>query len=97
VRSLSFSGLLDGRRPDAFTYLRSYRRHVSIDRDELARGLSLWWQSRVVGVWVWWAAFVERNARVYTYIPDTVATLRRISEPGWRERVTGRLLSAIES
>jgi Ser/Thr protein kinase RdoA (MazF antagonist) len=94
VRSLAFSGLLDGH-PNASSYLRSYRRHVPIDRDELDLGLSLWWQSRVVGVWIWWAAFVQGNARVHAFIPDTVATLRRIAEPGWRERVARHLLDAV--
>jgi len=94
IRSLAFSGLLDG--PDAATYLRAYRCHVPIRRDELELGLSLWWQSRIVGVWVWWAAFVAGNDRVHAFIPDTAQTLRRLSEPGWRDRVDQRILNAAQ-
>jgi len=93
VRSLSFSGLLDGDPLDA-AYLRAYRQWVPIDRDELTLGLWLWWQSRVVGVWVWWAAFVAGNARVHALIPDTVATLHCIAASGWCETMTQRILTA---
>lgn len=94
LRSLAFSGLLDGH-PDAVDYVRRYRRHVPIERDEVERGLTLWWQSRIVGVWVWWAAFIGRNERVHTLIPDVVADLRHIAESGRCERVNRLIVGAL--
>ena len=77
----------------------SIARHAQTPQHELELGLQLWWQSRVVGVWVWWAAFVagrsqHDKARVHALLPDTIATLQCLATPGWRERMTHEVLEA---
>ncbi len=87
VRSVAFSGLIE--RPELSPYLRAYRRHVDMQLPELASGMTLWWQSRIVGIWVWWAAFVEENTRVREeLVPATIETINLLATPGWREAAT---------
>ncbi|HEX6031376.1 MAG TPA: phosphotransferase [Tepidiformaceae bacterium] len=92
VRSLSFSTLLAS--PRLEDYLAGYREHVRLTEDEVVLALRLWFQSRVVGLWAWWAYFVEGNERVKDFFPAMIAELDRVADEGWRETLTARVIHA---
>ena len=92
VRALAFMELLD--QPLLTTYLRAYWRHVQPDARECAAGMALWWQSRLGGTWVWSAYFLDGNTRVQQVFSNTIATLHKLAEPGWRDAVTQRFCAA---
>ena len=92
VRSLSFSMLLTS--PRLEDYLAGYREHVRLTEDEVVLALRLWFQSRVVGLWAWWAYFVEGNERVKDFFPAMIAELDRVADEGWTETVTARVIHA---
>ena len=92
MRSLSFSRLLDSPRLD--NYLAGYREHVALGEDEVRLALRLWFQSRLVGVWVWWAYVMEGNARVAEFFPATLAELELVSDPSWAAEIESRVLRA---
>ncbi len=92
VRSLAFSKLLG--EPGMEAYLEGHRRFVQLSEDECRLGLQLWWQSRVVGVWVWAAYFLQGNDRVLKFVPEVIAELERISDVGWRQAVEERFVEA---
>ena len=88
VRSLAFSGLLD--HPLLDTYLRGYSLHVQLSAEECALGIALWWQSRLIGTWVWTAYFVGGNQRLSPLFASTIETLNKLARSGWREATTQR-------
>jgi homoserine kinase type II len=92
VRSLAFSQLLES--PLLEEYLAGYRQHVRLSEYECRLALKLWWQSRVVGLWVWAAYFIERNERVRKVFPSVIADLELVSDPARRAAIEERLLSA---
>ncbi len=92
VRSLAFSKLLTSPRLD--DYLAGYRQHVQLSEPEARMAMRLWFQSRVVGLWAWWAYLMEGNDRVAAFFPDMIAELDRIATPGWTESATDRLVRA---
>ncbi|HEX5480016.1 MAG TPA: phosphotransferase [Dehalococcoidia bacterium] len=92
VRSLSFSRLLDS--PLLEVYLGAYRRHVQLAEGEVQFALTLWFQSRVVGLWVWWAYLVEGNERLRPFFAETRAELERVSDPRWTSAVRERFVRA---
>ena len=92
VRSLSFSRLLDS--PLLEVYLAAYRRHVRLSEDEVQLALTLWFQSRVVGLWVWWAYLVEGNERLRPFFAETRAELERVSDARWTSDVRARFVRA---
>jgi homoserine kinase type II len=86
ARSLAFSGMLDS--PLRAGYLAGYREHVRLGEDEAALALRLWFQSRLVGVWAWWAYLMEGNARVRDFFPTMIAELERVSDGRWTAFIT---------
>jgi homoserine kinase type II len=92
VRSLAFSTLLGSPRLD--DYLAGYREHVRLARDEPRLAMRLWFQSRVVGLWAWWAYLMDGNDRVAAFFPEMIAELDRIATPGWTDSVTERVVRA---
>ena len=95
VRALSFSGLLHT--PQLGDYLRGYGRHVRLTAEECRLGVELWWQSRVNGVWVWSAYFLEGNERVAGFFPAIVPELERLADPVGRAALATRLMHAARS
>lgn len=95
IRALSFSGLLHT--PRLLDYLRGYREHVRLSAEECRLGVELWWQSRVNGVWVWTAHFLEGNERVAAFFPGIVPELERLADPVLRERLVEGLRRAAGS
>jgi Ser/Thr protein kinase RdoA (MazF antagonist) len=92
VRSLSFSRLLDS--PMLEVYLGAYRRHVELTEDEVQLALTLWFQSRVVGLWVWWAYLVDGNERLRQFFAETRAELERVSDARWKSAMRERFVRA---
>lgn len=92
VRSLAFSQLLDS--PLMEEYVAGYREHVQLSEAECRLGLKLWWQSRVVGVWVWSAYFLQGNARVAKFLPAIAMELERVADDAWRARIEERFVRA---
>lgn len=92
IRSLAFSQLLGA--PGMEDYLHGHRRFVQLDEEECRLGLRLWWQSRVVGVWVWAAYFLQGNERVLKFIPEVIAELDRLSDETWKREVERRFVEA---
>lgn len=92
VRSLSFSRLLDS--PMLEVYLGAYRQNVRLTEDEVQLALTLWFQSRVVGLWVWWAYLVEGNERLRPFFAETRAELEHVSDPRWTAAVRERFVRA---
>lgn len=92
IRSLAFSKLLGA--PAMEDYLHGHRRFVQLNEGECRLGLQLWWQSRVVGVWVWAAYFLQGNERVLKFIPEVIAELERISDDAWKREVEERFVRA---
>ena len=93
IRALAFMDLLE--HPLLATYLQAYGRHVPLSAAECADGMALWWQSRLGGAWVWTAYFLAGNTRVMHMFDDTVATLDKLAQPGWRDEVTHRFCSIV--
>jgi len=92
VRSLSFSLLLDS--PLMEEYLAGYREFVQLSEAECRLGLSLWFQSRVVGLWAWAAHFLEGNARVKDFFPEMIAALDKVADAGWKAGIEERFVRA---
>ncbi|MGH2633928.1 MAG: phosphotransferase enzyme family protein [Tepidiformaceae bacterium] len=89
IRSLAFSALLHT--PELDDYLRGYGRHVSLSTEECRLGVELWWQSRVNGVWVWTAYFLQGNERVAPFFPTIVPELKALSGAGQRSELAERM------
>ncbi len=92
VRALSFSKILNSPRQE--DYLAGYCQHIRLTEDEARLALRLWFQSRIVGVWAWWACFVEGNERVRDFFPDMAAEVERVADPAWCEAATVRFVLA---
>ena len=92
VRSLAFSRLLGS--PLMEDYLRGYRHFIHLSEGECRLALRLWWQSRVVGAWVWAAHFLQGNERVEEFFPATVAELDRLAAPDWKAAIEDRFVRA---
>ncbi len=90
VRSVSFSRVLNSARQA--DYLEGYRQHVRLAEDEVRLSLRLWFQSRIVGVWAWWACFVEGNERVREFFPEMAAEVERVADPAWCEATAARFV-----
>lgn len=92
VRSLAFSQLLDS--PLLIDYLRGYRQHIQPSEDEMQLALTLWFQSRFVGLWAWWAHLKEGNERVKHFFPAILAELELIADERWTESIRDRVVKA---
>jgi Ser/Thr protein kinase RdoA (MazF antagonist) len=92
ARSLAFSTLFASPRLD--DYLSGYREHVRLGEDEVRLAMRNWFQSRVVGLWAWWAYLMGGNDRVADFFPEMIAELDRIATPGWTEGITERVVRA---
>ena len=92
IRSLSFSKLLDS--PRLEEYLAGYGEHVRLTEDELQLALTLWFQSRLVGLWAWWAYVMEGNERVARFFPAMLTEFDHISDMDWQESVRSRVVDA---
>ncbi|MGH2607460.1 MAG: phosphotransferase enzyme family protein [Tepidiformaceae bacterium] len=92
VRSLAFSLMLTS--PWREDYLAGYREHMRLTEGEVELAMRLWFQSRVVGVWAWWAYLMDGNDRVVDFFPEMMAELRRIGTEGWTDSVTERVVRA---
>ena len=92
VRSLSFSQLLEP--PRLADYLAGYRQHVQPSEDEMQLALTLWFQSRIVGLWAWWAYLVEGNERVRAFFPTMLAELEQVADERWTARIRARVVKA---
>ena len=92
IRSLAFSQLLG--EPGMDEYLSGYRRFVQLSEEECRLGMRLWWQSRVVGVWVWAAYFLQGNERVLKFIPDVIAELDHVADDAWKHGIEERFVRA---
>ena len=92
VRSLAFSTLLGS--PMLEDYLAGYREHIRLSEDEVALALRLWFQSRLVGVWAWWAYLMEGNERVEAFFPEMITELDRVTDRSWTEPLAVRFVRA---
>lgn len=92
VRSLAFSRVLDTPLLDA--YLAGYREHVHLPEDEAQLALTLWFQSRIVGLWAWWAYIMEGNDRVAAFFPAMLAELDHITDERWTTKIRARVAAA---
>lgn len=92
IRSLAFSRLLGTSLMEA--YLAGYREWIRPAPAECELALRLWWQSRVVSVWAWWACLVEGNERVRPFFPAMVEELDRVADAGWRSAMADRFVRA---
>lgn len=92
TRSLAFSKLFDS--PLMDEYLAGYREHVRLSEEECRLGLRLWWQTRLVGLWVWAAYFVNGNARVKRLFPAAIEDLRRATDEPWKAELEDRFVRA---
>ncbi len=93
VRSLSFSRLLDSLLLE--DYLTGYREHVQLAEDEVQLALTLWFQSRVVGLWAWWAYLMEGNDRVAEFFAATLAEIDRVTDENWTNAIRERIVRAV--
>jgi homoserine kinase type II len=92
VRSLAFSKVLDS--PLLEDYVAGYRDHIHLSEDEVRLTLKLWFQSRLVGLWAWWAYVVEGNDRVKDFFPEAIRDVERVSDHRWTEGIARRLVRA---
>lgn len=92
LRSLAFSRMLDSANLEP--YLEGYRAFVQLSEDECRLGLHLWWQSRIVGTWLWSAYLSEGNERVAEHLPGALETLQCMATPGYTEEIDARFLAA---
>jgi homoserine kinase type II len=92
VRSLAFSLLLLP--PRLEDYLAGYREHVRLSEDEVRLALRLWFQSRLVGLWAWWAYLMDDNKRVEAFFPEMIAELSRVTDERWTDAVGTRFVRA---
>jgi homoserine kinase type II len=92
VRSLAFSKVLDS--PLLEDYLAGYREHIQLSEEEVRLALKLWFQSRLVGLWAWWAYLFEGNDRVKDFFPEAIRDLDRVTDNRWTEGIAGRLVRA---
>ncbi|MEP6870314.1 MAG: phosphotransferase, partial [Anaerolineaceae bacterium] len=92
IRSLAFSQLLDS--PRLADYLGGYREHIQPAEAELQLALTLWFQSRVVGLWAWWAYIMEGNERVKEFFPSMLAELAMVTDVRWTASVRERVIRA---
>jgi homoserine kinase type II len=92
VRSLAFSRILDS--PRLEDYLTGYRDHVRLGVDEVHLALKLWFQSRLVGVWAWWAYLMEGNERVKEFFPSMIAELKHVADERWTSSTRERFITA---
>ncbi|MBE0610288.1 MAG: phosphotransferase [Dehalococcoidia bacterium] len=92
VRSLAFSNLLDS--PLMEEYLAGYREHIRLSEEECRLGLRLWWQSRLVGLWVWAAYFLQGNERVRSLFPAAIEDVNRATDEPWKAALEDRFVRA---
>lgn len=92
ARSLTFSNLLDS--PLLEEYLAGYREHVRLSEEECRLGLRLWWQSRLVGLWVWAACFLQGNDRVRSLFPAAIEDVNRAADEPWKAAQEDRFVRA---
>ncbi|MEO6043193.1 MAG: phosphotransferase [Tepidiformaceae bacterium] len=93
IRSLAFSQLLDS--PLLEDYLAGYREHVQLSEGELQLALTLWFQSRLVGLWAWWAYLMEGNERVEEFFPSMLAELDLVTGERWTASIRSRVVKAL--
>jgi Ser/Thr protein kinase RdoA (MazF antagonist) len=93
IRSLAFSELLET--PLLEPYLEGYGRHVRLSEEECRLGWQLWWQTRVVGLWVWGAYYLEGHSRVRQHFPAVTAELELVADVGRRERCEERFMAGV--
>jgi hypothetical protein len=92
VRSLAFSKLLDS--PLLDDYMAGYREHIQLTEDEVQLALTLWFQGRLVGLWVWWAYVMEGNERVKDFFPATIEEIDRVTDERWKASIRSRFIRA---
>ncbi len=92
VRSLTFSKLLES--PLMEEYLAGYREHIRLSEEECRLGLRLWWQSRLVGLWVWAAYFLHGNQRVRSLFPAAIEDVNRATDEPWKAALEDRFVRA---
>ncbi|MBI2766055.1 MAG: phosphotransferase [Chloroflexi bacterium] len=92
VRSLAFSRMLGS--PLMGDYLSGYREHVTLADDEARKAIQLWFQSRLTGLWAWWAYVVEHNHRVEEFFPAMIEELERAADASWTPAVVERFVRA---
>ncbi|MEP7215002.1 MAG: phosphotransferase [Anaerolineaceae bacterium] len=92
IRSLAFSQLLDS--PLLTDYLKGYREHIQPSEAELQLALTLWFQSRLVGLWAWWAYIMEGSERVKEFFPSMLAELELVTDARWTASIRERLIRA---
>lgn len=92
VRSLAFSNLFDS--PLLEEYLAGYREHIRLSEEECRLGLRLWWQNRLVGLWVWTACFLQGNERVRSLFPAAIEDVNRATDEPWKAALEDRFVRA---
>ncbi len=92
VRSLAFSQLLDS--PLLEAYLGGYRRQMRLARKEADLALTLWFQSRLTGLWQWYAYLVEGNERVHEFFAESARQLELQADEAWMRDLRERFLAA---
>jgi homoserine kinase type II len=92
ARSLTFSNLLDS--PLMEEYLAGYGQHIRLSEAECRLGLRLWWQSRLVGLWVWAAYFLHDNQRVRSLFPAAIEDVNRATDEPWKAALEDRFVRA---
>jgi Ser/Thr protein kinase RdoA (MazF antagonist) len=92
VRSLAFSRLLDS--PSLEAYVAGYRRFVAVTPDEIELALTLWFQSRLTGLWLWHAYLVEGNQRLAEFFAESARQLELQADDAWVRDLRRRLVAA---
>lgn len=92
ARSLTFSNLLDS--PLMEEYLAGYGQHIRLSEAECRLGPRLWWQSRLVGLWVWAAYFLQGNERVRSLFPAAIEDVNRATDAPWKAALEDRFVRA---
>jgi homoserine kinase type II len=92
VRSLAFSQLLDS--PNLEAYLAGYRRFVRLTPGEVTLALRLWFQSRLTGLWLWYAYLVEGNERLEGFFAESARQLELQADPAWVRALSQRVVAA---
>ena len=92
ARSLAFSNLFDS--PLMEEYIAGYREHIRLSEEECRLGLRLWWQSRLVGLWVWAAHFLQGNERVRSLFPAAIEDVSRATDEPWKAALEDRFVRA---
>ncbi len=85
LRALFFAELLAPKSLEAF--LAGYRRHVTLDPEEIEMGVEMWWQSQLHDTWVYRRRFIDGDARVDHFFAGDAARVIRLADVTFRAQL----------